>query len=174
MSSWVSSKRKPDRVVSEGVGLYYSPGLVISLLSELRWAFFDVASPGGLKRWLDRRADRSTLASKTTTGEARSGDRCAVSGGVAKPHQPLNCGARLPNHQPYHLNTTSLGVFRWRRGGLLLAAIVGWREAGFFAEELREVAGVGVADVVGDGDYALFCFAQEAPRGVHAEPDLIL
>src|SRR5580658_1473823 len=60
------------------------------------------------------------------------------------------------------------------RTALPLTPVVGGRKASFFAKELREMAWVRVADFVRDCYHVLFRFAQETPRGIQAQLDLIL
>ena len=43
-----------------------------------------------------------------------------------------------------------------------LPTIIAWRKARFPAEELRKMAGIGVADVEGDFHHALLCLSEQA------------
>src|SRR5438034_9464674 len=54
-----------------------------------------------------------------------------------------------------------------------LATIVARRKAGFPTEALREMAGIGVADVKGNSHYALLCFAEQSSRLIHSQRDLL-
>ena len=51
--------------------------------------------------------------------------------------------------------------------GLTLPAVVARGEAGFPAEELCEMTGVGVANIEGDVYHALLRFAQQSSREIY-------
>lgn len=57
---------------------------------------------------------------------------------------------------------------------LTLPAVVAGGEAGFVAEELREMAGIGVADVERDAHDTFFRFAEESPRRIHPQIDVVV
>jgi len=54
-----------------------------------------------------------------------------------------------------------------------LAAVIAGGEAGFAAEGLGEMAGIGVTDIEGDRDYAVFGLAEKAAGGVHSQISVI-
>jgi hypothetical protein len=54
-----------------------------------------------------------------------------------------------------------------------LPTVVAWGAAGFSAEELREMAGVGVADFEGDIYHAHLRLAQPPPRFIHPQVDVV-
>src|SRR5437867_11239086 len=54
-----------------------------------------------------------------------------------------------------------------------LPPVIAWGEAGFAAEELREMAGIGVADVKRDVHDALIRFAEQAFCLIHPQIDVI-
>jgi len=49
-----------------------------------------------------------------------------------------------------------------------------WGKAGFPTEKLREMAGIGVAYVKGDGHNALLCFAKQSSRRIHPQVDVVV
>ena len=60
-----------------------------------------------------------------------------------------------------------------RRRRSALAAVIARGQAGLAAEELREMARVGVTDFERDFDNALFCFPEQTPRRLHAQIELV-
>ena len=54
-----------------------------------------------------------------------------------------------------------------------LPAVIAWGKAGFPAEELREMAGIRVADFKSDSDDALFRFAQQLSRRIQPQIDVV-
>jgi len=54
-----------------------------------------------------------------------------------------------------------------------LPAVIAWGKAGFPAEELREMAGIRIADVKRHVHYALLRFAQQSSRGIHPQIDVV-
>ena len=55
----------------------------------------------------------------------------------------------------------------------MLPTVVAWGQAGFSAEELCEMAGIGIAYFKGNLHYALLRFAQQSSREVDAQIDVI-
>jgi hypothetical protein len=58
--------------------------------------------------------------------------------------------------------------------GSPLPAVIARGQAGFPAEELLEMAGIGVAHVQCDFHYALLCFAEQSARCIQPQFDLVV
>jgi hypothetical protein len=60
-----------------------------------------------------------------------------------------------------------------RRRESPLPTVIAWGKARFPTEELREMAGIGVAHVKGNLHHALFRFAEQSSRFIHPQRDLV-